>query len=210
MICRVRFTFTLIELLIVIGIIAILASMLLPALNNGRVAAKRTYCQNQLRQWSVGAVFYADDHDGIFPACYRGYWWYNTLCCEKYVSLNTIKCPANPDTAVWMLKTLEGSASERRPLSYTYNRYLGYSVSPYDWSAWKISKIKTPSRKNFIADSIYKSTSAINYHPSYDSLFSTYFSNCHGMRNNFAFIDGHSTAYNFWRDVSEIKEGIIE
>ena len=61
--------FTLIELLIVIAIIAILASMLLPALNQARERARATLCTGNLKQLGVGAGMYISDH-GQFPGCY--------------------------------------------------------------------------------------------------------------------------------------------
>ncbi|MBE6373920.1 MAG: DUF1559 domain-containing protein [Lentisphaerae bacterium] len=54
--------FTLIELLIVIAIIAILAGMLLPALNQVRATARKTNCLSNLRQLGTGILLYADDH----------------------------------------------------------------------------------------------------------------------------------------------------
>ncbi len=58
--------FTLIELLVVISIIAILASMLLPAVGMIRDMAISTKCTSNLRQTALANLTYAQDHDGIF------------------------------------------------------------------------------------------------------------------------------------------------
>ena len=56
--------FTLIELMVTLALIAILAALLLPAVNRSKEKAKRAKCENQLHQLYTLAVMYAEDHDG--------------------------------------------------------------------------------------------------------------------------------------------------
>jgi prepilin-type N-terminal cleavage/methylation domain-containing protein/prepilin-type processing-associated H-X9-DG protein len=62
--------FTLIELLVVVSIIAVLASLLLPAVRLVRDAARSAACQSNLHQVSVAALSYANDSDGFLVPNY--------------------------------------------------------------------------------------------------------------------------------------------
>jgi prepilin-type N-terminal cleavage/methylation domain-containing protein/prepilin-type processing-associated H-X9-DG protein len=64
--------FTLVELLVVIGIISILIAMLLPALNKARQQAKVIACGSQERQIAMALLMYAGDNKGWFPTVYWG------------------------------------------------------------------------------------------------------------------------------------------
>ena len=76
-----RKSFTLIELLIVIAIIAILAGLLLPALNSARGKARTISCGNSIRSLGMAAVQYASTYDEYWvPYNLKGYtkWFGNS------------------------------------------------------------------------------------------------------------------------------------
>ena len=186
-----KHAFTLIELLVVIAIIAILAAMLLPALNQARENAKTTQCLNKLKTLHNIIMLYAGDSDGRIPAHdgnsysstgYSQAWARKLFPSGKYDAKSYwsyVACPS---------EKIDPAQKGGRP-DYIYN----YDISTGKASK-KLSSIRLPSAAGLLVDRTPINASWVFKRWDTDAGYTEptcYFDFRHNERLNVVFFDGH-------------------
>lgn len=148
--------FTLVELLVVVAIIGILASLLMPALNKGLQTGRAAACMNNLKQISFCINAYTDDHNNWLPYVATHVWtvsdpnypnWMQKYIPERSMTKAVVTCPSYK--SMWY-------GSGNYGLSYHWFAYPTWT-KPFR----RIYEIKLPGKTLFCTDVAYEGTNVM-------------------------------------------------
>ena len=231
---RLRLTtakFTLIELLVVIAIIAILAAMLLPALNKARESAQKINCTSRLNQCLKAEQLYSNDFrdyyyvHGMFNGDAPHSYWNSVLIHSGYLNRKVVSCPGSkpktgadeigwPEASYGIFRfDFGGSAGDPRgPWSKDYEEELGnYNIRVVSGGIegyfMTLAKMKAPTRTPVFADvrklngEGFMAFNPRYFHPESATALA------HSQAANIAYADGHVAS----RGLNELRsEGFTQ
>lgn len=179
-------SFTLIELLIVIAIITILASLLLPALSTAKIIAKSALCKSNLKQIGVGVTQYVDDNLGYIFSYNEPTQWpktnWPTFPTMGYLGNNKVFiCPLDENPLV-----IDATAI---PVSYGVNTWVARLLSA---NKNLIAMHRYPAETMIFIDTAAFGADVSSYRLDQSRIYYVTAALLrHGATVNILFIDGH-------------------
>jgi prepilin-type processing-associated H-X9-DG protein/prepilin-type N-terminal cleavage/methylation domain-containing protein len=202
---RTRHAFTLVELLVVVGIIGVLIGLVMPAIQAAREAARRVNCSSNMHQLGLGITQFVNAHNGAFPFTYHAgnsKTWIATVA-PFLENVDQIRlCPDDPLGAKRVLANVNGL----RGTSYVINEYVATQTID-GRSIQNINKMKNTHRLIVLFEGANTGRAAQDDHVHtstwyapgdiangtvWDTMIAEINPNQHGDSANYLYADGHA------------------
>lgn len=144
--------FSLIEVIVVIGIMTLLLALLMPALQMARESARVTLCKAQQRQIHLGVTAYANDNHGVLPSA-RAWviygWWdiNNVINGQLWPYMNNDRDAYTCPTFLQIYRQVPGNENIDAAYNYSINEYI--LQEPESWQGHRIHReleLSSPSK----------------------------------------------------------------
>ncbi len=156
-----RNAFTLIELLVVVAIIAVLISILLPALGRARENARAVQCLSNLRQWGLAFLQYAGDYNGQFPRAYAGSAideyegsWFSIRTMHQYLPGSYNYGSGVMSGPMFLCPTFHSVINPDAYITYGYNAYLDYLITQTNSLYFSANRVIMPAVRFVMGDGL--------------------------------------------------------
>jgi prepilin-type processing-associated H-X9-DG protein/prepilin-type N-terminal cleavage/methylation domain-containing protein len=198
--------FTLVEVLVVIGVIIVLAALLFPVMARVRQGGQRTVCLNNMKQLGLAFQQYTIDHDSRYPGAGQFQKWGNGGHWVKGTNTGTMFELANPENPTGTQADVQGGALY--PYAKNPNVYICPS-NPYSADVTNLSysmncaiagmssraRMRAPSEINLLVDEGYANDGFFYVADSTNSTDSL--AQFHLNSGNILFADGHARSYTY-------------
>jgi prepilin-type N-terminal cleavage/methylation domain len=205
--------FTLVELLVVLGIIILLATLVSKGARAVQESSRRAKCASNLRQMAIAALSYADDHKGEFPWASRKMSGYTSFCWDFVTPKGEAPQPGVMWDGYGLNSVLQCPSYLKGNANWTGDPFTGYNYNSsfigkvegdpaFRKTPARLSQIKDPSRTVIFGDGHWSGgANKFMRSPQVDEMGCDFSGDSlrksgtqgfrHNGKTNVAFVDGH-------------------